>query len=168
MKLLKMILLSSTLAPAVALAQPQPTPSEPEQPTTPMEQHGANMPEHDTGMSKGTQAFGLTAKPLSADKRSTYGGPKDAGLIVTKVESGSAAESAGIKAGDVITKIDDAPMSTTDDLTKAWKQDQGGEKSTAAIEVVRDHQTKSLQVTLKSETSSGQKQPEQQAPKGGY
>jgi S1-C subfamily serine protease len=106
--------------------------------------------------------FGLTAKPLSAERRSTYGGPKDAGLVVTRVESGGAAENAGIRVGDVITKIDDAPMTSTEDLTNAWQQDQSSQKSTAAIEVVRNHQTKDLQLSLnqKSEQPSHEEMPQ--------
>jgi C-terminal processing protease CtpA/Prc len=153
----------AALTPTVALAQPPI--ADPNQPTTPTEESGGNM--SDTSM-QSAKAFGLTAKPLSADRRSTYGGPKDAGLVVTNVASGSPAESAGIQVGDVITKVDDAPMATIDDLKKAWKQDQSGQKSQASIEVVRDHQTKDLQLTLNSEGKTPQPQSNQEAPKGGY
>jgi membrane-associated protease RseP (regulator of RpoE activity) len=165
MKLLK-IALFAALVPGPAFAQ---TPSEqPAQPSQPAEESGANTPDRDTSMA--TTAFGLTAKPLSADKRSTYGGPKDAGLLVTKVESGGAAATAGVKVGDVITKIDDAPMATTDDLTKAWQQGQKANKPTAAFEVVRDHETKNLQLSLgqKPQEPKHEMQPKQDMPSKGY
>lgn len=162
MKLLKMVLFAS-FVPAMGLAQPTP-----DQPTEPTEEAGGTAANRDTTMNTAS-AFGLTAKPLSADKRATYGGPKDAGLLVTKVDPGSAASDAGIKVGDVITKIDQNQMTTTDDLTKA-QQGQKGEGKSVAIEVVRDHQTKDLQLKVgeKMEKPDQPDQPSRDMPKGGY
>ena len=38
----------------------------------------------------------------------------DAGALITSVSSGSPADEAGLKAGDVITKMDDEDISTSD------------------------------------------------------
>jgi C-terminal processing protease CtpA/Prc len=163
MKLLKMVLFAS-FVPAMAFAQPTPDQT-PDQPTDPTQEAGGTASNRDT-MNTGT-AFGLTAKPLTADKRATYGGPKDAGLLVTKVDPGSAASEAGIKVGDVITKIDQNQLSTTDDLTKA-EQGQKGEAKSVAIEVVRDHQTKDLQLKVGEKMEKPETQPSPDMPKGGY
>ena len=171
MKLLKMVMFAA-LAPAVAVAGPQ-QPSQPDQSDQPsqmptQDQSGGNIPDHDNSASTGTRAFGLTAKPLSGSKRATYGAPSG-GLLVTNVESGGAAESAGIQVGDVITKIDNTPMATRDDLMKAWQDDQKGDKSTTDIELVRNHQTKSLQLNLASESAPDTQQQQQRPmPSGGY
>ncbi len=155
MKFLKMILFAA-FVPAVGFAEP---PS-----SQPSQENTGNAPDKDASMSKGS-AFGVTAKPLTSDMRSSYGGPKDAGLLVTKVESGSPADKAGVRAGDVITKIDDTSLTSSDDLTKASKQDQKAGKSAVTIEVFRDHQAKQLQLTTGQNSET---QPNREAPKGGY
>ncbi len=43
----------------------------------------------------------------------------NAGALITSVGSGSPADKAGLRAGDVITKIDDENISTTGDLDSA-------------------------------------------------
>src|SRR5437660_12707177 len=43
------------------------------------------------------------------------------GVLVRNVKKGSAADKAGLKAGDVITKVDDAKVSTTADITRVLR-----------------------------------------------
>jgi membrane-associated protease RseP (regulator of RpoE activity) len=152
MRLLKMILFVA-FVPAVALAEPPA--SEPSQ------ENAGNAPDRDTSTSNG-QALGLTTKPLTSDERSTYGGPKGAGLRVTKVEPGSPADKAGVRAGDVITKIDDTTLTSSDDLTKVAEEEKEAGKSAATIEIFRDHQAKTLQL---SPDQKSENQPNREAPK---
>jgi serine protease Do len=156
MRLLKMIL-SVAFVPAVAVAQPPPS-----EPSQPPQENSGNAPDKDTSMSN-RQAFGLTTKPLTSDERATYGGPKGAGLRVTKVEPGSPADKAGVRAGDVITKIDDTTLTSSDDLTKVSEEEQAAGKSAATIEIFRDHQAKTLQL---SPDQKSEDQPNRDAPKG--
>ena len=173
MKLMKMTLLAAFI-PALAFAQAQ------QQPMSDPGQNGANPSAADqnpsaadqsntdtsnanqynadqtkAGRSLGESLFGVTVKP----------GAKN-GLEVAKVDSGSSAEKAGIKAGDVITKVDDMSMTTKDDLARAWAKDQAAMKQEASIQVVRDQQPKDLQVKLEAKSAT-QNQQNQPAPKEG-
>ncbi|MEO5803774.1 MAG: trypsin-like peptidase domain-containing protein [Verrucomicrobiota bacterium] len=55
--------------------------------------------------------FGLTVRPLTKELADEFGVETGSGVVVTAVESGSVAEENRIKAGDVITEINRAPVS---------------------------------------------------------
>ncbi len=69
-----------------------------------------------------------------------------AGAQVVDVSSGSGAEKAGIKAGDVIVGIDDQQIETRSDLSAAIGAHQPGD--TVKVTVQRDGQTVDLTATL--------------------
>ena len=52
----------------------------------------------------------------------------DAGALITSVSSGSPADEAGLKAGDVITKMDNESISTSDDLVSVIESRQIGDQ----------------------------------------
>jgi serine protease Do len=52
----------------------------------------------------------------------------DAGALITSVSSGSPADEAGLKAGDVITKMDNEDISTSDDLVSVIGSHQIGDQ----------------------------------------
>jgi serine protease Do len=52
----------------------------------------------------------------------------DGGALITSISSGSPADEAGLKAGDVITRIDDEDISTSDDLVSAIGSHQIGDQ----------------------------------------
>ena len=68
-----------------------------------------------------------------------------AGVFVCSVEPGSAAEEAGLKMGDVITKVDDAQIRTVEDLNLAKKKYSAGDA--AKLEVYRPDGTVTLDLT---------------------
>ena len=53
-----------------------------------------------------TPALGVSAMDLSAQLGEYFGAPNGEGVLVTEVRKGTAGEKAGLKAGDVITKVD--------------------------------------------------------------
>jgi len=67
------------------------------------------------------------------------------GVYVYSVESGSAAEKAGLKVGDVITKIDETTISSMDDLSAAKKSYSAGD--TATFTIYRDGKSQEIKVT---------------------
>ena len=74
------------------------------------------------------------------------------GAKVEKVTSGSAAASAGLQNGDIITKVDAHPITTSDGLVATIRAYRPGDKVT--VTYVRNGQTATAQVTLDSDASS--------------
>jgi putative serine protease PepD len=70
------------------------------------------------------------------------------GVGVSDVQSGSGADNAGLKAGDVITAVDGKPVTTPAQLRAVIAAHQPGDKITVTIR--RDGSTKSVDVTLGS------------------
>ncbi|MGG5173636.1 trypsin-like peptidase domain-containing protein [Pseudarthrobacter sp. J1763] len=87
--------------------------------------------------------FGVSVQPktsTSADSTFSVGG------LVAEVVSGSAADKAGLKKGDVITKFGDYSISDPKELTAAVREQAAG--STVKVTVQRDGSTKEFDVTL--------------------
>ncbi|HXH05202.1 MAG TPA: PDZ domain-containing protein [Vicinamibacterales bacterium] len=74
-----------------------------------------------------------------------YFGVKD-GVLVASVEAGSAAEKAGVKAGDVITSVAGTAVTTAADLRRELRR--AGDQGQVEIEVVRDRKPTRLTVQL--------------------
>jgi serine protease Do len=74
------------------------------------------------------------------------------GVLVKSVVKNSAAEKAGIKAGDVITRIGDTPITTSHDITSTLRANH--EKRTFTVTVVRNK--KEMQITVTLEDRRGQ------------
>lgn len=63
-----------------------------------------------------TPMLGISAEDLSGQLGAYFGAPDNAGILVREVRSGTPAEKAGLKAGDVIVKIDGKPVRTLAEL----------------------------------------------------
>lgn len=74
------------------------------------------------------------------------------GVLVRSVTKNTAAEKAGIKAGDVIVKIDDTRIGTTRDITSTLRALRG--KRTFTVTVVRNHKETPITVTMESANST--------------
>ena len=94
------------------------------------------------------RTLGVTVSPLS-DQLASYFGVKQ-GVLVSAVTSGSAAATAGIRAGDVITAVNGQNVSTSADITRALR---GGTGDSAEITVTRDRKSLSLKATLPARTT---------------
>jgi serine protease Do len=70
------------------------------------------------------------------------------GILIRSVVKGSAAEKAGIKAGDVFTKIDDTVVSSPSEISNALRA--AGSKRTFTVTVVRNKKEMTLTVTLEA------------------
>ncbi|ROQ38410.1 putative serine protease PepD [Frondihabitans sp. PhB188] len=68
------------------------------------------------------------------------------GALIKSLTSGGAAETAGLRAGDIVTKFDGIPITGATDLTAQVRTLAGG--STASLTYIRDGSTKSLTVDL--------------------
>ena len=70
--------------------------------------------------------LGITGQDVTADVASAYDMPK--GVYITSVESGSAAEKAGLKKGDIITRFDGTSVSTLSELKEQLSYYKKGEQ----------------------------------------
>jgi S1-C subfamily serine protease len=94
-----------------------------------------------------TRAFlGVSARTASDDENSEVG----TGAQIETVEAGSAAESAGLQRGDVVTAVGDRPVTTSTELTAAVRSLAPGE--TVELTVRRGSGSDVVEVTL-GETS---------------
>jgi putative serine protease PepD len=73
------------------------------------------------------------------------------GVSVAKVESGSGADKAGIKSGDVITAVDGTKVTSSQQLRTIIAAHKPGD--TLQVEILRSGSTKTLTVTVGSRTS---------------
>lgn len=84
--------------------------------------------------------LGVTIESID-DQLAEYFGVKE-GVLVKSVQDGSAAQKAGIKAGDVITAINGSKVYESSDVNRALERLETGGEFT--VEVVRDKKTQSL------------------------
>ncbi len=96
------------------------------------------------------------SRPLKERQRAVLGvllaeTPKDGGVAIEQVEPGSPAATAGLKAGDVVVKIDDKAVSTRAALREILGQRAPGE--TVALTVKRDGKTQDVKVKLAADES---------------
>jgi serine protease Do len=89
--------------------------------------------------------LGITPGSMTSQMAAQYRYDVTSGVFVYSVEEGSAADEAGLKMGDVITKVDDTAISTVDDLNAAKKKYSAGDEST--LTVYRDGETITVDIT---------------------
>ncbi len=80
------------------------------------------------------------------DLRDQNGKPLESGVLVKSVQAGSAADTAGIRTGDVIMKIDNYDLGEDHPLVNVLTNFQPGDKIT--LQVLRDGKRLNFEVTL--------------------
>ena len=90
--------------------------------------------------------LGIEGESLASQEQlADFFGVKD-GVLVKLVKKGSAAEKAGMKAGDVIVKVDDSSVSTTTEITRALRGLRS--RKNFNVTVVRNRKEVPLTVTM--------------------
>lgn len=93
-----------------------------------------------------TGRLGIEGEPLCDEPQfADFMGVKD-GVLVKAVNRNSAAERAGIKAGDVIVKVDDTHVSDSSDITSALRASRS--KRTFTVTLVRSKKEMPVTVTF--------------------
>ena len=101
----------------------------------------------------GSPRIGVITEPLSNQEQfAEFLGVKD-GALVKSVTKGSPAEKAGIKAGDVIVKVDDQAVQASGDITRALRSAR--DKKTVTVIVVRSKKEMPITVTLETPAPVG-------------
>jgi serine protease Do len=97
-----------------------------------------------TGMQSGM--LGIIGEPLGQEEQlAEFFGVKE-GVLVKSVLKDSAAEKAGIKAGDVIVKIGDTPVATSQNISSALRSLRGTHP--IVVTVVRNRKETPIPVTI--------------------
>ena len=91
--------------------------------------------------------LGISAAELTDQLAEYFGVKEGEGVLVREVTAGSAAEKAGLKAGDVIVKVGDTKVGDVSDLRKALA-DETEENEQVTLTIVRERQVRTLEATL--------------------
>lgn len=90
--------------------------------------------------------LGIVGEPLGQEEQLAEFFGVQEGVLVRSVRKGSAAEKAGIKAGDVITKVDDSKVASSAEITRTLRNSKG--RKTVPVMVMRNKKDIPLTVTL--------------------
>jgi serine protease Do len=95
---------------------------------------------------------GLMVENLTPQLGEFFGAKNGSGVLVRSVEKGSRADKAGLRAGDVITRVGDQPVHDTSDFTHALRSHNAG---SVAVGVIRDKKEQTVTLTLPETKESG-------------
>ena len=93
-----------------------------------------------------TPLLGIGAEDLSGQLGDYFGVPSGEGILVREVRSGTPAEKAGLKAGDVITKVDGQAVKSTRDLRAQLREKV--DQKTVTLSVMRKGSEISVPVAI--------------------
>jgi serine protease Do len=96
----------------------------------------------------GSPRLGIDAEDLSGQLGTFFGAPDGEGILVREVNSGSAAEKAGIKAGDVITSLDGDRIRSVGELREKLSAKRDEKDKTVKLGVLRNKSALTLSVEL--------------------
>src|SRR5271165_1650911 len=111
-----------------------------------------DMPAINMVMTTSSARSGLMVENLTPQLGEFFGVKNGNGVLVRSVEKGSRAEKAGLRAGDVIVKINEQPVHDTSDFAHAVRTRNGGSVS---VGVIRDRKEQNLNLTLPDRKESG-------------
>lgn len=90
--------------------------------------------------------LGMVVEDLNKDLAPYFNVKEDEGVLVVEVEEESPAEKAGVKAGDVITAIGDAPVHNVEALSN--EVSKANEGDTLAVDLIRKGAKKSVAIEV--------------------
>ena len=119
-----------------------------------MPEFGGKLFGHDVFLQHGPR-LGIDAEDLSGQLGSYFGAPDGEGVLVRDVASGTPAEKAGLKAGDVIIKIDGERVRTVHDLREKMRAKR--ENKTVSVSVIRKGTEMSFNVEVEQPRPSAER-----------
>lgn len=91
--------------------------------------------------------LGVKFQELNKDLAEYFGVSEGEGVLITKVEKRSPAAKAGLKAGDIITKIDEEKVKDPEEVWEVLRDIKPGEE--VPVEIIRHGERKTLRVELR-------------------
>ncbi len=111
-----------------------------------------DIPEVNVVVVRSSRRSGLMVENLTPQLGEFFGAKNGNGVLVRSVEKGSRADKAGLRAGDVITRVADQPVHDTSDFTHALRSHAAGSVS---VGVIRDKKEQTLTLSLPQLKESG-------------
>lgn len=111
-------------------------------------------------MSTGRARLGVMVIGLTPELRSHFGAPADRGVLVGKVQPGSAAASAGLTVGDVLLEVQGDRVESAFDVLSALGERKKGD--TVTLSVIRERKPLTLTARL---TEDGARRPTMRWPR---
>jgi C-terminal processing protease CtpA/Prc len=108
-----------------------------------------NVPNFDYRFLTPGPSLGISGDDLTSQLAEYFGVKQGKGVLVREVESGSAAQKAGLKAGDVIIRVDNTEVSSVDSLRRALPRDFEGKRK-VNLTIVRDRREQTLTAELEA------------------
>ena len=93
-----------------------------------------------------TPVLGISVEDLSGQLGAYFGAPDGKGILVREVRPGTPAEKAGLKAGDVIVKLDGKPIHNLAELREQLRADS--DQKALSVTVLRRGSEMSIPVTI--------------------
>jgi putative serine protease PepD len=95
--------------------------------------------------------LGVSTQTIDAATAKQFNMPTESGAYVVEVVSGSPAEAAGLKRGDILIKVGKKSIKTSEDVFAAVRAHKAGE--TVTVEYYRDDELMKAEVTLASDAN---------------
>lgn len=111
-----------------------------------------DIPEVNVVVVRSSRRSGLMVENLTPQLGEFFGAKNGNGVLVRSVEKGSRADKAGLRAGDVITRVADQPVHDTSDFTHALRAHAAGSVN---VSVIRDKKEQTLTLSLPHLKESG-------------
>ena len=96
--------------------------------------------------------LGVSIQTIDTESAKALGAEVESGALVSAIEAGSAAEDAGLKVDDIITRVNDKKIDNSRELANAIGLKGSGEQ--VDIEFVRDGKTHTVRATLGQRVTS--------------
>jgi serine protease Do len=98
-------------------------------------------------MGPGARRLGISFQDVSGQLAKYFHAPQETAVLVVSVDEGSAAEKAGLKAGDLIVRFAGRDIRDTDDLRSEVRRATDGKEVTIGVQ--RDGKPVELKATLR-------------------
>jgi serine protease Do len=95
--------------------------------------------------------IGVYLEAINKELLDYFGVKGENGLLVSRLTAGGPAEKAGLKVGDVITRVDGQPVESVSDLSELIQDKKKGDR--VKIDLVRNKKPMSLEVEVEEEES---------------
>ena len=110
-----------------------------------------NLPNFNFEIFNGGPRLGISADNLTPQLATYFGVSQGNGVLVLEVRAGSAAEKAGLKAGDCVVRVGTEKVGSVSDLHRALARNAGSEqKQEVTLTIVRDRHEQTLSAQLES------------------